>query len=203
MNKNFNNFGDNDSFSQPQHGESGPQEMFQRRDFSGPRQEANPRKSGADNQMNPWNDSRPSFPGSNPGQDQGMRSSDQSREMPRGGPSDQSSASGDNWGNQSRKNNFGPGGSRDRFEESRDEDEFSNWRRRDDRNRRDNDRSRRDEERPGRDDDRSRRNDDEGYGSRRSTEVVKSAGDRRMERELGATLVKNPFDPSNRIGRPK
>merc|ERR1711952_626113 len=66
-------------------------------------------------------------------QAQGMRSSDQSREMPRGGHSDQSSGSGDNWGNQSRKNNFGPGGSRDRFEESRNEDEFSNWRRRDDR----------------------------------------------------------------------
>merc|ERR1719325_327581 len=101
--------------------------------------------------------------------------------MPRGGHSDQSSASADNWGNQSRKNNFGPGGSRDRFEESRDEDEFSNWRRRDVGGRRDNDRSRRDEERPGRDDD--------GYGSRRSSEVVKSAGDRMMERELGAPLV--------------
>ena len=40
--------------------------------------------------------------------------------------------------------------------------------------------------------------------SRRSAENVKSAGDRRMERELGSGVIKNPFDPSNRIeARPK
>lgn len=33
---------------------------------------------------------------------------------------------------------------------------------------------------------------------------MKSAGDRRMERELGSGVIKNPFDPSNRIeARPK
>ena len=36
--------------------------------------------------------------------------------------------------------------------------------------------------------------------TRRSVENVKSAGDRRMERELGSGIIKNPFDPSNRIG---
>jgi len=36
--------------------------------------------------------------------------------------------------------------------------------------------------------------------SRRSVENVKSAGDRRMERELGSGIIKNPFDPSNKIG---
>ena len=36
--------------------------------------------------------------------------------------------------------------------------------------------------------------------SRRSVENVKSAGDRRMERELSSGVIKNPFDPSNRIG---
>merc|ERR1712227_596874 len=48
-----------------------------------------------------------------------------------------------------------------------------------------------------RDDDRPRRRSPE--GSRRSAEVVKSAGDRRMERELRSAIVQNPFDPSNRI----
>ena len=40
--------------------------------------------------------------------------------------------------------------------------------------------------------------------SRRSVENVKSAGDRRMEKELSSGVIKNPFDPSNRIeARPK
>merc|ERR1712130_502465 len=57
-----------------------------------------------------------------------------------------------------------------------------------------------------REDGRSRRRSPEPFrrspgASRRSQEVVKSAADRRMERELGSAIVKNPFDPSNRIGR--
>ena len=57
-----------------------------------------------------------------------------------------------------------------------------------------------------REDDRSLRRSPAGFrrspgASRRSQEVVKSAADRRMERELGSAIVKNPFDPSNRIGR--
>merc|ERR1719300_827746 len=151
------------------------------------------------------NQEHSSFPGGSHDRRELNQDNDWNRRM----RSDQDTSSRKNNRNDYDRSNRSEGGRGFRSDyESHRSDNDRRGKRDDDYNERRGNRGRREEEGDSwrrRDDDRSRRKSPEPFrrspgASRRSQEVVKSAADRRMERELGSAIVKNPFDPSNRIG---